>query len=511
MSESNALDRLVEVADRHFCPYHLPHSAKTQGETYGRSTPTLIPNRKENWSSADIEVFNNDILERIETALKNGTHCDLSGVVFPGSFSCADRALPEIDFSHCRFERGNVDFSGAEFSGNTASFSSAVFSCVDVSFKDTLFTSKRAEFYETVFRCLDVWFAGADFSDCYAAFSGSNFDCNHVDFLGASFTGGDNFQRTKFSGTSTSFSNSQFTGGDFSLAEFGSDETYFDRAEFLDGYPTFENAKFFGHKVDFSNSAFCTTVSFAASPRKKADIRELAFGELNFNNANFASRVSFSNRVFLAATSFKNTGFARAPEFHGCELHQNTAFPSIGSFRDTSYKGAATAYRTLRLAMKQQEAHEEEAMFWALEQISKRNDLECNPLNNWKNLFNWIPWSLSAVYALLSNYGLSINRPLVALTVWLFGATPIFYFCLRSNVDKLFGSTTYSDLLGFSIAQSLRPFFIWGDYNGSGIRSVLGENVNVLSVKLFATADSLISLVLIALLILAVRRRFRMQ
>ncbi len=187
-------------------------------------------------------------------------------------------------------------------------------------------------------------------------------------------------------------------------------------------------------------------------------------------------------------------------------------FRQWGGFKDTKSDRAAHAYRTLRLSMKQQEAHEEEAMFWALEQKSKRSSLGLSEPKN------CLPWALSWSYDLLSEYGLNATRPLGWLMCWI----AFFALFIYDEIDEKLvcgetlgltdhwlitpGKTLVPKIwescekaFGFSVAQSARPFFIWGD--------------NSISVptKLLATLDSAISLTLVALFILAVRRRFRMQ
>lgn len=622
--------KLIKVGRSYYCPYHLPFERAV--EYPDNNTVVTLPKTrlKTNWTADRSKIFNDDILQRLQSAREHDEVCDLTGVVFPESFECNNLNLPAVsfykasfsgghanfsgstfqgwksDFEQTEFSGGAADFSNAQFLGHSADFSNARFVGGDANFESASFfvataSFQKAEFsegdaifrnvlflkssnkednikttYETTEEEKELWaeeekrhlverernpadtffYEGTNFEDAVfaydAQFVGANFSNGPVRFRNAEFKGSHtDFEGAKFAKEIISFFGTKFFSDatSFELADFAATTTLFESAEFGNHYASFSNATFSGGPAEFTGATFDTTiVDFTGSvfngghanfdatqfkvndtyfcdvafsggpaiftaphPSSREDEKHLDFANIDFRGATFATKVDFGNRAFQGKTYFDGVEFSGVPEFHGCTLHQDTTFPRIENFRDTQSTGAARAYRTLRLAMKQQEAHEEEAMFWALEQRSKRYSLECNPLENWKNLFNWIPWLLSGAYALLSNYGLSINRPLIALAVWLFGATPISYFCLRDIVDKLCGSTTYSDLLGFSIAQSLRPFFIWGDYDDRNIRTVFGSDEFSFLIKMLATVDSIVSLTLIALFILAVRRRFRMQ
>lgn len=533
-------DAFYKFARITFCPFHLPFATGKNGlGSYDVVGTTDITTRLKNtWEEDEIDSFNKLVLDALSLAFDHDQHCDLKGTVFPEAFKCENMTLPDVSFSDCYFPKGDASFDGSTFSG-LADFSRTLFEEGKVEFEETTFAG-LTQFTGTKFHGGNKSFKKARFSGVGVFFDDANFSGGIIDFSEIKcLSEVTSFTNTYFSCANTKFADARFENGgvSFSKSHFGG-AVDFQRTRFEVPTVTFQSAVFAerstvdfsstifsGQLADFTDAAFReSTVLFTSAefgvdqievqtrtPKDSEAKSRSAFGIVKFDRAKFAGHANFANRPFYNSSLFADAVFDKAPEFHGSALHQDTTFPSIENFNDTKSDGAAHAYRTLRLAMKQQEAHEEEAWFWALEQRSKRNSLKCNPMKNWKNAFNWLPWMLSGFYALLSNYGLSINRPLAALTGWLLGATPISYFCLRGNVDKLFGSITYGDLLGFSLAQSLRPFFIWGDYEGAGIKSVLGADVDVLSVKLFATADSLISLVLIALLILAVRRRFRMQ
>ncbi len=462
MTEPEIETRLVNVGGLTFCPYHLPYSSEALECDHNAAEDVNHPDLKKNWSEDRIIEFDKDIHQRLENAYKAGTKSNLTGIVFPGPARFVEKKFREVDFSHSKFAGGLADFSDAHFSGGYTSFEEAEFDG-----GSAIFT--RAEF------------SGGD-----------------ADFRGVLISGGAAvFEDVRFSGGSALFMNARFSGGPtiFRNAQFSGGNALFMHAQFPNAPTFFDNAQFSGGLASFS-------IFIVSETRSPSDS---GFQTVTFDHAVFSIGAHFDNRQFLGGTHFRSTTFTQAPEFYGCRLHHNTTFPPIENFKDTCTPNAAHAYRTLRLAMKQQEAHEEEAMFWALEQRSKRSNLDL------KRPGNWLPWGLSWMYEAISAYGLSETRPLLWFGVWAAVIAPLIYFFLRNPIDQLAKPVGYSDILGFSLAQSVRPFFIWGDYDGSDIKSVLGEHIDPLSVKLFATADSLISLVLIALFILAVRRRFRMQ
>lgn len=305
----------------------------------------------------------------------------------------------------------------------------------------------------------------------------------------------------------TSFEDCHFAQGvDFHKAKFADNVAQFKNAKFSGSNANFFDLRVDGGSLHFEGAQFIRVdANFGTSGiLKGADTNTYAIRVADFEGATFSGKAKFINRRFCNRTNFKNVTFEKAPLFHGSELHQDTTFPPIENFKDTKSNGAAHAYRTLRLAMKQQEAHEEEAMFWALEQRSKRNNLDL------KQPKNWLPWSLSWAYDLLSNYGLNAGLPARWLGGWIIYSAVI-YACVAGSLEKLTRLDHWLGAFGFSIAQMARPFFIWGDYDGADIKAALGSDVFSFLIKMLATVDSIVSLTLIALFILAVRRRFRMQ
>ncbi len=507
VDELDGPPKLYEINGVDYCIFHMPYAQMPN--PVGDGLVTLASNvGKQNWSYEQCSQFNEDILKRLSTAYKDEETCDLTGVIFPSDVSFDNIKMPKVAFDKCDFAGGDVYFRGALFSGGDATFRSTLFSGGSADFTDAQFSGGNADF------------GGAQFSGGAAEFFNTRFSGGYADFSSAQFSGGGAFfDNAQFSGRIVFFRDTKFSGGDASFigTQFSDERTFFDGAQFSDGDANFSSARFSGKIISFHDAEFSGGYTFFEDTQFSGGVyfntdqtseeksrSNNTFNVVRFSNAKFSAEAEFNNRVFLDQTNFTNTTFSAAPKFHGCELHQDTIFPSIDHFTDTSNPWAAHAYRTLRLAMKQQEAHEEEAMFWALEQRSKRNNL--NP----KRPKNWLPWTLSWGYDILSNYGLNAGLPARWLGGWVVYSTVI-YACVAGSLEKLANPDHWLSALEFSIAQMARPFFIWGDYDGADIKAALGSNELNFLIKMLATVDSIVSLTLIALFILAVRRRFRMQ
>ncbi len=207
----------------------------------------------------------------------------------------------------------------------------------------------------------------------------------------------------------------------------------------------------------------------------------------------FDHSVSFNNRGFQQTTVFKDCSFTKAPEFHNCTLHQDTDFDGA-KFLDSS-PDAARAYRTLKLAMENLRARQEEAMFYALEQRS-RGAMETTPKS--VKAASWL-------YDQTARYGESFLRPFlgIALTLLIFSVIyGAVVYLLSSQSLTLYESTRFG--LHFALDQLIRPF-----------RS-LNMNPRTLPagitmvMRLAATFQSILSLSFLALFLLALRRRFKM-
>ena len=199
--------------------------------------------------------------------------------------------------------------------------------------------------------------------------------------------------------------------------------------------------------------------------------------------------------------------FAVPPSFHDAKFPQNFDF---GSSKFPGIKGklsSARAYRTLKLAFAQQHAVREELRFFKLEMAEESKAAKAHKTPNW-----WLYW----LYEKLSDFGFSVNRPLL-----LFALTTIVSVGLYACQADLALCRPWSPtcnatapLLQFGLAHALPGFEklaepaaikLFGDAAGKGVADLGLFTV----ITLFAQKTvSLLSLFLIGL---ALRNLFKMK
>ena len=333
------------------------------------------------------------------------------------------------------------------------------------------------------------------FDNDNACFAGALFG-EWCKFDGATFGNSCNFDRATF-GEGSRFDGATF--GDF--CSFGG-ATFEDVCSFNDtifwNYCSFDGATF-GRWCQFNGAMFGEWCRFAAVQPTVECPGSDQFGAISFVGAEFASNVNFEGRKFTSTADFTDAVFGHVPNFHGCTFHSDVRFRGA-EFRDTHSAGAAAAYRVLKQAMEGLRAHDEQAMFFALQQRSQRHQLARTDPVRW----------FSALYDLTTEYGQSLGRPLVALAMVIVG-----FASLYEMLSYLAGKPVPGDALSFAIEQIARPFGIWSprylDGNGVAIwTKYLLENGGVLF-RLLATAESVAGLALVALFLLALRRQFKLD
>jgi len=136
----------------------------------------------------------------------------------------------------------------------------------------------------------------------------------------------------------------------------------------------FHGASFIHGPVCFSGSQFLGKFSISVDLNGRGD---KIIPEIIFRGCKFYNEAKFSNRIFGDVTNFQSAKFHGLPIFHGASLHQGTIFGDIdNSFTDFLSSGAEQSYRTLKLAMGEQQARTEEAAFAALELKARRYRLK---------------------------------------------------------------------------------------------------------------------------------------
>jgi hypothetical protein len=411
---------------------------------------------KTQWDAKRIDAFNQAVFERIDNAKAASEAVDLSGIVFPAGPNFRDytkESLPEISFRRAKFGDG-CSFENVTFAGY-ARFETATFAG-------------------------SSWFARAYFETVA--------DFEQIVIAGTAW-----FNEVNFG------SNARFIGAKFADQAYFHDATFRALAQFHDAIfekdVTFAGAAF-GHAVYFRPTEFRGDADFrGSSPSEgKAACRD-AFPKLaTFHRSRFHGRAVFTNRRFLDSTHFGDVVFEVAPEFHNAILHQDTDFAGTQFFDRKGTRGvdAARAYRTLKLAMESVRSRDEEARFYAYEQQSLR-DQKNTPLS--ARVFSWF-------YEVTADYGQSFALPLFWLLITLFVFT--------LNYALIGGAPMWRDggtLLRFALQQVFQPFWV---LRGVTVPSGATEAIP-LWLAFLAAMHSLLTLAFLALFLLAVRRRFKLD
>ncbi len=132
-------------------------------------------------------------------------------------------------------------------------------------------------------------------------------------------------------------------------------------------------------------------------------------GEADFGSSRWAKAVSFIDTVFKARTIFANSTFSIfAPDFRGAVLHEATElhgieWPPVGGQRG-QLRANLYAYERLKQEMERLKKHEDEQFFFRKE-LRVRRTLDGLGLNA----------ILNFLYAALSSYGSSVARPLAGM------------------------------------------------------------------------------------------------
>lgn len=345
-------------------------------------------------------------------------------------------------------------------------------------------------------------------------------DLNHLLFVDEVRFYGRKIRDVNFSGSVFQwggiFTNANFHSADFSKTKFINGHCIFSNTKFKEyvtfnkaqlPHASFDGAEFKCHTVDFG----CAIISKGASFKKAvfegwtnfkntdifgdASFSGCQFQIVDFSETKFKGKANFNNVQFLDRVIYHQTTFYKAPWFHQVNLHQDTSFYNciFSSFESVD---DWRAYRTLKLLMGQFRAHEEEGRFFEYEQRTRSNILLA------ENYFSLVG-SLSKLYDVLSKYGESISRPIV----WLFFNTAYFgllYFLkggVRANPN--IGHKWPDDILpsiGLSLQNAFNPLSLFNK-----VPTYLVDNVLI---ALLSATQSLITLILVTLFLLAIRRRF---
>lgn len=406
------------------------------------------------------------------TGRGNSKEANCKFVAFPHGFNFRELIQPlNVDFKGASF--GYRTFFDAQRFGTVADFTQANF-WGGASFTSATF-EREANFY------------GAKFWDI-ADFKCSNFKST-AEFSDAKFASLAHFDRATFK-----------SAANFIDATFER-KAGFDRATFC-RVGRFDDAKL-GDQTSFTDARFLGEATFSVRDVDKANLK---FQRINFSKAEFKGPCWFENRVFTANASFNDAVFEDLVKFHGCTFHQGMSFHDAKFLKskedkhdtkkdnDDATEALERAYRTLKLGMETLRARNEEAMFFAKEMECRRN----------RNDLGFFERFAATLYKHLSDYGRALDLPLL----WLLVLANISF--LVFGVVAL--ATDISDsvqLVGFTFEQMFRPFYVWS-MSPVGTAPELVTSKPLL-IPILASVQSLVTIGLLALFLLALRRRFKMD
>ena len=369
-----------------------------------------------------------------------------------------------MDFSDQVFS-GEVDLSGLILV--LATFDGARFEG-EVKLSDKTRFYAQAWFHNVIFE--GGFFCDEARFDAPVSFAGSRFK-QYAGFSGTKFMGGASFANVTFEGQ-VLFNNSRF------------EERYFGGSIMIP------------HLADFRNAHFMARTSF----------REVLFG--NDDSAYSRTlwperRADFTDAVFTTTTEFRGAVFGGAPAFFNATLHEDTDFGRIDwDTADTdniSVDYAIRAWERLELMMSKLEKPFDRHQFFRLKmRARRRSDGVLLRIVNW-------------LFDKTCDYGWGTGR---ACACW-FGHWIIFAAILFANAVPALNGVGLCKIalasVGASFANAHAFLFLTarGGYLEESLR-LLKENDEWGLVTGVGVAETILGPILLFLLLLTIRNRFRL-
>lgn len=266
-------------------------------------------------------------------------------------------------------------------------------------------------------------------------------------------------------------------------------------------YGDFSNSRFRGASTIMAlatyRSLVCHGVRFdGAFTLEAGDNR----GDASFTDSRFLQAPRFNRIEGVALLNLTACDFRRAPTFG-----QSTALPLRIYFFDAKFHPQwedEGAFRRIRNLFAAQRARDSEGKFYALEKRCHRLGLRAPR--------EWVPRAISAAYDLSSEYGYSYGRALF----WFCAVQVIFgvvYAWLSGDINFSREAEYDGRIAAFTFAQIVKPFELFGSRAAlEGAYSILPQSNRGLWMFLTA-AQTIVSLSLVALFLIALRWRFRRE
>jgi hypothetical protein len=416
----------------------------------------------------------------------------------------------KLIFTRSTFGDGNVDFTGVLF--NNVNFTGVAFGKGNVDFTSARF-SEGANFFDATFDKGNVDFTEAKFGNGNVDFTEANFGEGDVNFCEATFGNGDvDFTEARFGNGYVDFTEATFGNGyvDFTGATFGNGDVIFTRAYFGEGDVNFSRATFGDGNVDFNAAVFGDGDAYFVKVT-------FGNGNLSFSNINCTGRFNFTNMSEAPITNFRNAIFNNAViisnvSFRGIPDLVNTKLTHQLSLHDVVY---SLPRQNFGYVLKKAKYTEDAPRLNRLKELAETNKhhnlaLRCHAdehrAQRWHTM-GIFESLLDCGFSAVCNYGQVVWRPFFILLLFIMLFTVP--YTLQSDSLKL-GTNFNSELLIFSAANSM-PFLTSArSAREKGIKKIFEGDGTPASVDATIMAQGAISVILLFLIGLGLRNRFRL-
>ena len=239
--------------------------------------------------------------------------------------------------------------------------------------------------------------------------------------------------------------------------------------------------------------------------KDRASFREVLFGhdDKTYSRRIWPHRrVDFSNVAFSAATDFRKAIFGGVPAFFNATLHEDTDFSGVEWTRaensHDSVEYAIRAWERLELIMSRLEKPLDRHQFFRFKMRARRRK---------DNLFLLV---LNWLFEKTADYGWGVER---AFTWWL-GHWTVSGIVLFANTVSTTTTVCWKLLLpslfiGFANANAFL-FLLSNSQNLAATRKMLEENNEWGVLNVIGTVEAFLGPILLFLLLLTIRNRFRL-
>lgn len=274
----------------------------------------------------------------------------------------------------------------------------------------------------------------------------------------------------------------------------------------------FHGASFTHGPVDFSRAQFMGQFSISVETHERGD---KPIPRIHLEGCEFHKRADFSNRVFGGVINFQPVKFRGLPVFYNASIHPGTNFGDIDkSFTDFQSNGAEQSYRTLKIAMGQQQARTEEADFAALELKARRYRLKSEARAKKLGLQRFLSWAERCGYWIwekFSDSGRSFFRPFALYLAFGCAFAASYVLPCQSWFGDWQTGVRYSFLKQFSFFSALRVSSDRIDALEDELFCLNGSSLPPGWVDTLDSIQSIITIVLIFVMGLGIRYMFRLR